>query len=153
MFKKLQSSVHNNRQIVTGDNYVKIYNKVEGSKGRTAMAVIISKELCALAKIKVGERFSIHLVEDDRKKKWLLIERDPDGSKLSALNAGKHAPARSDYQRSKLQVRALDWMERHIVVKGHEPRSFRNDTAKVQEGAIAFPLEVEKQASWFQGRG
>ena len=153
MFKKIESSVHNARAIHGGENYAKIYNKDAKTKGTGAMALVVSKELCALAKIKLGDRFGIHLVEDENKKKWLLLERSAVGSKLSALNASEKAPPRSEYQRSKVQVRALDWMERHIVAKGDEPRSFRNDTAKVQEGAIAFPLEVEKQASWFQGRG
>ena len=153
MFKKIESSVHNARAVHGGENYAKIYNKEKGAKGKTAMAVIISKELCALAKIKLGERFSVHLVEDEHKKKWLLVERSAEGSKLSALNASDKAPPRTEYQRAKIQVRALDWMERHVVNQGGEPRSFRNDTAKCQEGAIAFPLEAEKQASWFQGRG
>jgi len=153
MFKKIESSIHNARSVTAGENYVKIYNKQEGSKGRTALAIVVSKELCALAKMKIGMKFSIHLVEDDQKRKWLLIETDPEGSSLSSLNAGKKAPPRDQYQRAKLQVRALDWMERHLVEKGQDARSFRNDSAKVQEGALAFPLEVEKQASWFQGRG
>jgi len=153
MFKKIESSVHNSRTFSTSDNYVKMYNKDEKAKGRTALAVVLSKELCALAKMKVGMRYSIHLVEDDQKRKWLLIETDPEGSRLSALNAGKKAPPRSEYQRAKVQVRAMDWMERHLVQKGKEPRTFRNETAKVQEGAIAFPLEAERQASWFQSRG
>lgn len=153
MFKKIESSVHNARAVTGGENYAKIYNKDTKTKGTGAMALIVSKELCALAKIKLGDRFGIHLVEDEHKKKWLLLERSAEGSKLCGLNAGEKAPPRSEYQRAKVQVRALDWMERHIVPKGEEPRSFRNDSAKVQEGAIAFPLEVEKQASWFQGRG
>lgn len=153
MFKKIESSIHNARTITAGENYVKMYNKQEGAKGRTALAVVVSQELCALAKMKVGMRFSIHLVEDEQKRKWLLVEGDPEGSALSSLNAGKKAPPRDQYQRAKVQVRAMDWMERHVVQKGKEARSFRNDSARVQEGAIAFPLEAERQASWFQGRG
>lgn len=152
MFKKIHSSEHGKSATRYGDNYVKIYDQRKGAKGKTAMAVILSDEISRRSNLTIGERASIHMVEDEHKKKWLLIERDQNGSMVCGLSTKSKTAEeiRTGLTRVKIQVRALDWMLRHIAEKGANAREFRNNSARVTEGAVAFPLEADRDKAWFQ---
>lgn len=149
MFKKVASSEHGKRHSGRDyENYAKMYNKKIDAKGRHAMAIVISDDLCRRAHLRIGQRASIHLVEDDLNKKWLLVERDPQGSKVSSLNTKRGS--KKEYERCKVQVRVMDWMERHICTPKDDAREFTNAEAKCTDGAVAFPLEADKDRLWFK---
>jgi len=149
MFKKVASSEHVRKMSPKSDNYAKIYNHQPHIKGRGSMGLIICTELATRANMRVGERASVHLVEDDANKKWLLIERDPNGSKLTSMNNSKEDALKKP-QRFKVQVRVMDWMKRHVVGMGEEARRLSTNLAKTQDGGIAFPLEAKKEEPWFK---
>lgn len=145
MFKKMETvSPSISRRAAKTGSYAAIYK----GKKTEAFNLNVSKECMTRAKIVVGDRASLHLAEDSKGLKWLVLETDPDGYMLVAAisNAkGLSEQKKGTYDRAVWKTTYLD----NFIGKYFPDKRFEwgDDEVQTQTGSIAFPLEKKK--TWF----
>jgi hypothetical protein len=145
MFKKIESvSTTINRDANRKGSYGTIY------KGKTAAFNLnVSKHLLTEAQMVIGDRASIHLAEDSKGHKWMILEADPTGYMLVAAvsnQKGLSEKKKGTFDRAVWKTTYLD----NFLTKYFSEKRFvwSDEEAKVRVGSVAFPLEKRKLA-WF----
>lgn len=144
MFKKIESvSTTINRVASRKGSYATIY------KGKiAAFNLNVSKNLLTEAKMVIGDRASVHLAEDSKGGKWIILEADTSGYMLVAAVSNQKGLAqqkKGTFDRAVWKTTYLDnFLNKYFAEKRFE---WSDDEAKTRVGSIAFPLEKKK--AWF----
>lgn len=143
-FKKLETVTKSKvRSKNKKGSYAVIY---EGKQH--AFHLNMSKEILHAAKLVIGDRINLSLVECSRGRKWIMIEADEDGYQLVAAVAnakGSSAKLKGTFERGIYKTTYVDGFIKNNFSR--DAVNWTDDEAEVRIGQIAFPLEKKK--AWF----
>lgn len=111
--------------------------KLAGSQ-RDSFTIYISEPIMKRSKFVIGDRCSICLAEDERRNKWVILDADPNGYKMTASQGNiQKQRLLGQYARAITKTAVIaDWM----VAEFENPHHFNDNDVVTQTGQICFPI-------------
>lgn len=110
-------------------------------------SLTLSESILKKAKIVIGDHVTFSLAEAKDKTKWLVVESDNGGYKVSCISQVRGKPTVYDgtYRKAAIKTTRVDgFLSKYFSETG---KRWDDNDAEVTTGMIAFPLETKR--TWF----